>query len=427
MSMSTGFLSGARDRLLPASIPFRFFLSAALFQILAWVALLAGAEEVPGFSGGAGPVLAAIHLITLGVLAMTAMGASYQLLPVATRRPLARTWPAALSFWLYLPGVILLSWGMASSDPRAMLAGLGPVLAGLALFALLMADNLRRAGSVAVVAGHGWGALAMLVAAATLGGTLLLSLASGYDAGADQGALAALHMVVAAYGFMGLLVLGLSLILVPMFVLSRSLPPGPGWAQLGLALAALAALAAGFWADLPLLSWGGLVLAAAAAGTHLWLMQRALSMSMRRRLGLPFVQIRAGWALLVLSLALGALLMAGAPVPNLPALFGFTLVAGWLLTFLGGVLQRIMPFLASMHAAGKSGLPPLLSELTAEWALKLYMPGHFAALALTAAGILLDSPGLIRLGAVAGMIGATAFAVFAGRIAWHLFSRIGRS
>ena len=82
-------MGGAKDRLLPASVPFRFFVSATVFQVLFWAMLFYAADEVPGFADGLGPVLAAVHLTTLGVLAMTAMGATYQLLPVATRQPLA--------------------------------------------------------------------------------------------------------------------------------------------------------------------------------------------------------------------------------------------------------------------------------------------------------------------------------------------------
>ena len=48
------FLGGATSRLLPASIPFRFFGAAVVFHLLAWLALLAGAERVPRFAGGLG-------------------------------------------------------------------------------------------------------------------------------------------------------------------------------------------------------------------------------------------------------------------------------------------------------------------------------------------------------------------------------------
>ena len=71
-----GMMAGMQDRLLPASIPYRFFATAVVMQVAAWAVLLAGADDVPAFVGGFGPVLAGLHLITLGVLTMTALGAA---------------------------------------------------------------------------------------------------------------------------------------------------------------------------------------------------------------------------------------------------------------------------------------------------------------------------------------------------------------
>ncbi|MFZ2648540.1 MAG: hypothetical protein WA210_00405, partial [Burkholderiaceae bacterium] len=106
------FLAGAASRLLPVSIPFRFFGAAVVYHLLAWLALLAGAQDLPRFSGGWGWVPAGLHLLTLGALVMSAIGASLQLLPVATRQPLRwLRWPAAI-WWLYTPGVAALALGM---------------------------------------------------------------------------------------------------------------------------------------------------------------------------------------------------------------------------------------------------------------------------------------------------------------------------
>ena len=106
------FLAGAGGRLLPASVPFRWFGAAVVFHALAWLALAAGAPSWPSWRGGLGWPLAALHLVTLGSLVASAIGASLQLLPVATRQ--AVRWPAlaALMWWAYVPGVALLSLGM---------------------------------------------------------------------------------------------------------------------------------------------------------------------------------------------------------------------------------------------------------------------------------------------------------------------------
>ncbi len=414
MSMGGSFLGGAKDRLLPVSIPFRFFLTATGFHVLAWVVLLLGAQDLPEFSGGTGPILAAIHLLTLGVLALTGMGASYQLLPVVTRQPLARTWPARLSFWLMVPGIGVLAYGMAATDPMTLSVGAGLVSIGLVVFALLTADNLRRAGSIAVVAAHGWGALAALVGVVGIALALIGNINAGYLG--DPAGLALVHMILASFGFMGLLVLGLSMVLIPMFVLSYGLPQPPGWAQLGLVVLALVLFSAGVLGDIPLLGIAAMIPATGAGFAHFLLMRVAFKTSMRKRLGLSFLMIRSSWAYLGLCLILGLAILLGAPIANAPALFGLILLGGWLLTFLTGILQRIMPFLASMHGSGRAGLPLLLSDLTAEGPLRVHAVCHHLALLLCGLGIVLNWTILVQAGAVTGTIGALAFAGFAANV-----------
>ena len=73
MALAATFLSGAKSRLLPASVPFRYFGAALAFHLLAWLLVLLGAPQVPSFAGGLGAPLGALHAVTLGVLLMTAM------------------------------------------------------------------------------------------------------------------------------------------------------------------------------------------------------------------------------------------------------------------------------------------------------------------------------------------------------------------
>jgi hypothetical protein len=51
-SAAGAFLAGAGSRLLPPSIPFRFFGGAVVFRLCAWIALFADAEAAVRFAGG---------------------------------------------------------------------------------------------------------------------------------------------------------------------------------------------------------------------------------------------------------------------------------------------------------------------------------------------------------------------------------------
>lgn len=156
------FLAGAKGRLLPASVPLRFFGAAVAFHALAWLALLAGAADWAQWRGGLGWPLAALHLVTLGTLLSSAIGASLQLLPVATRQPVRSPRVAAALWWVYVPGVATLALGMGLAHPTLLALGAAAVVAALVAWAALLGLNLLGARGMPGVVLHGWGALAAL-------------------------------------------------------------------------------------------------------------------------------------------------------------------------------------------------------------------------------------------------------------------------
>jgi hypothetical protein len=411
MALAANFLGGARSRLLPPHIPFRFFGAAVVFHLFAWLAVLAGAPQFPRFAGGLGWPLAALHLLTLGVLVMTAIGASLQLLPVATRQPLRGSRAPALLWWLYTPGVALLTLGMGLGQTTLLGLGAAAVVAALLVYAVLLARNLHGARGMPVVVAHGWAALGALLlvlftAVALVGNYLGWPLL-------ERDTALALHLPFAAYGFMGLLSLGLSYILVPMFALSPAPDVRQALGSLALALLALALAATAALGVAPLaLRVAAALLGAAAVLLHLRLMRASLRAGLRRELGPSFRLVRIGWALLLGSL--GAALAAAVPAPwdGAPTMFVLLLVGGWLLTFLLGMLQRILPFLASMHASGAGRRGPTPSSLSASRPLAVHFAGHLVALCALALAIVADSARLAAIAAGVGALGAAAFALF---------------
>jgi hypothetical protein len=151
----------------------------------------------------------------------------------------------------------------------------------------------------------------------------------------------------------------------------------------------------------------------AAAAVHLWLMYRVLKTGMRKRLGLSFILVRAAWVMLPATLLVGLAALYGFAGKNGPTLFAFLLLFGWLLTFLFAILQRIMPFLASMFVPTPAhGGTAIVSELAGAPSLKLHAVCHGLALAILAAAIVLDNAMVARVGSAIGLVGAMAFAWF---------------
>lgn len=409
------FLSGAKSRLLPASVPFRFFGAAIAFHVLAWAALLGSAGGWPGWRHGPGWPLAALHLATLGTLLCSAIGASLQLLPVATRQPVRSHRLAGALWWFYVPGVALLALGMGLVEPHWMAAGAAVVIAALAVWAVLLALNLAGARGMPGVVLHGWGALAALVALAVSAAALVSTWAG--HAWLDHQAARALHLASATFGVMGLLAFGLAYILVPMFALAGVPDERQQLASGASAIAAVACAAiAAFVPDAgiaPLaLRLAALAAGAGALALHLRLMRRALATGMRKDLGRAQRLMQIGWGGLALALAIALAIVLGAPADRFGRLFGVAVVGVWLLSFLFGILQRILPFLASMHAAQGQKRPPTPSALTLERPLAWHFHAHLAALALLAAAAVADSSWLAAAAGAVGLAGALAFGWF---------------
>lgn len=408
MSAGPSFLGGARGRLLPRSIPFRYFGAAVVFHIAGWLALAIGAEQWARAPTAAGWPLAALHLITLGVLVTSAMGAGAQLLPVASGQPAPPARALAAIWWLQVGGVVVLCAAMALVRPAWLAAGAAALTLALGAWTVLIARNLRGARGMSGVVWHAWAALVLLLVAIAAAWGLV----AAWNGGAPQlrGTWLALHRLAAPWGFMGLLALGIAYILVPMFALADAPPDGRQRAVGAAAVVALgAALLAGAGLLRPASTWIALVAGAGAVVAHLALMAAALRTGMQRRLGPSFVLIRLGWLGLAASIGLGVAAWT-APAPRwLGPAFGLALIGGWLLSFVLGVLERIVPFLGAMHAAAAVRRAPTATALTHETALRLHAAAHVAALTALAAGIGLDSAAWVRAGAAVGTVGAVAF------------------
>ncbi|MCW8915230.1 MAG: hypothetical protein OQK24_05165 [Magnetovibrio sp.] len=409
-------LVGAHDWLIPYSIPLRFFVAASFFQVLAWGLMALGYGDVAGFRGGPGVILAALHALTLGVLAMTAMGAAYQLLSVASGITLKSYFMCRLSSWAFLPGTFLLVGGMFHSNTTLMFVGGVLAVFGLLVFGAVIGWIFYKTQTLVMTVQHGWIALASLVLLGLAGVSLILDFDTGFlgtSTLAAHAELALTHAILGGFGFMGLMVMGFSYILVPMFALSPAPDPKPSTLAFGLGALGLVLALSGAWLGATLLTLSAVPLGLAAASIHIWLMFKAMRTGMKKRLGVSFVMVRLGWALMVLAILLGGLSLMFPEILNMPALFGFTLTFGWLLTFLTGVLQRILPFLAAMHAHKLSQPAPRLSELGQEGkVLKTHMIAHCSALTLVALGIASDQDLIILVGALVGMVGAVSFLWF---------------
>jgi hypothetical protein len=227
------------------ALPLIYFGAAHVALAAAGIALAANAPAalaLPFY----GPAALAIHLLTLGWITGTILGALYLVAPMAMRFQL----PARRADWLaaaiFLGGVALLVAAFAASRYGLVPIAAASIVAGAALPIGRFLAGLSRAPVAAAVRWAIALAALALLAAAIVGALLGARLGGRGDAGPH--ALLAAHLLLALGGWSLLLPLGVGLRLVPMLIPS-ALPEGSlptiavGLWTLGLTVAVASALA----------------------------------------------------------------------------------------------------------------------------------------------------------------------------------------
>ncbi|KJS41971.1 MAG: hypothetical protein VR70_04555, partial [Rhodospirillaceae bacterium BRH_c57] len=229
----------------------------------------------------------------------------------------------------------------------------------------------------------------------------------------DHAAAAGAHAAAALFGGIGLLVIGFSGLLLPMLAVAE--PPAPGAARWVIVAAVLGGVLGivGSLTMVPEVVAVGIVAGLVAAGLHVRGMERTFAKRMRRRMGPEFRLIRLSWALLILALLTALGIAAGVLPGRLEGLVVVLALHGWLLSLLTGILQRILPFLASMHTVRACAKAAVVTRLGWAPPLRVHAVGHALALVLVVLGIMFEVPVLVQAGAGLGAVGAVAFAVFA--------------
>ena len=399
----------------PITVPYRFFLTAPLFGVVAGL-LLAWLGESAVASRWSSGALALTHLLAVGFMLQAMTGAVMQFVPVAAG---GNVWRPGLVAHIVHPALVIGAGALvvAFLVQEGLLFRLaGVILATAIVFLVLVVGTalLRTPARGATI-------LSMRVAIFGLAVTALLgaTLAEGL-AGEASWPLLELANVHAGWGLGGwglLLLAGVSYYVVPMFQLT---PPYPArlarWlAPILLAILMLWSLQVGGWSP----AWeqwvwlAGLTVGAGFAGVTLWLQQRR-----RRRVSDPTLLFFRGAMLCMIGLLLSAVVMTMFPAvaehPRTPYWLGVLVLPGVFVSAINGMLYKIVPFLNWLHLQRLMGLgmlPPNMKEMIAERAMVAQMRVHFAAVILLLAGAIM--PELARL---AGIV----FAASCAMLGWNL-------
>ncbi len=367
----------------PIAAPFRFFLTAPLFGVLAGLLLL-WSGPVAFASRWMPETLALTHLITAGFMLQVMLGALIQVLPVVAganiERPLliARLVHAAMSL-----GTLLLSAAFMTFMPGLFIvSSLCFILGGL-LFIVSSARAVRGLPATGPTLGGLKIALSGLGVTVALGIAMALGLAGWFNLPLMQ--LADLHL---GWGFLvwgvGLLA-AVAYVVVPMFQIT---PAYPAW--LARRLVPFFIVATSFWTVSMISEIESATLAAALGMTSAAALFAGATLILQRRSRRPrFDTSQHCWrvAMLCILMAGGVWLAAMlVPVvdewPGWPLLCGVFLMFGGFVSVITGMLYKIVPFLVWLHLQnlGKGVLTaPNMKKIIDEKSMRRQMLAHFAA------------------------------------------------
>ena len=380
-------------------LPGEHFVAATGFLLIGALSLWWIAPQLAAGAYPAQTVVAVTHLFTLGWITTSIMGALYQFLPVALGHAVASERLAHITFVSYVVGVALMTSGLGLHHAQVVAVGITFLGTGILLFVGNLVATLRVATRRELT----WWALALaavfLVVAMAAGIALTINRFTGFLGAAQPDALR-VHLHTALYGWVLLVIVGVSHRLLPMFLLSHGSDDRFAWWSVQL-LAAGAALVAVFH-HLPVLG-RELPLLLLAAGLVAWIVQARRFYRHRHRPALDAGLRLSAIAIAVLAVAPLPLLLLG--LPGLPAsvrvLYAGTLVLGAAL-FVAAQYYKIVPFLVWNQyfgpLAGKQPLPrvaDLFNPRVAMVAVWLLTGGGLLLLG----GVALRAPLLVRTGA----------------------------
>lgn len=314
----------------PAPLVGAYATAALACWAAAAAALLAAAPDLAAGNLAAPRVLLAVHLVALGFLPLAVTGAALHVLPILLRND-----ASARRGWAALPLLALgpaLAWGIAFDVAALVDVGATAVTAGFALVAYeLTALALRAPRGRTLLASRVGVVLSVVHAAAALAVGAALAAHDWRPLwGVPHERAIAVHLHLAAIGWLTLLVLTVGRTLGPMLALAPSAPRRRVPVEELALTAGLWLLVAGLVLDLRALELAGALLAVAAVGAFAALMARVAA---THRLDLPegpLLHLLAGLFLLAQAAALAVALLLGLEAsPRRLAAYVVALLLGW--------------------------------------------------------------------------------------------------
>ncbi|WP_234028586.1 hypothetical protein [Lentibacillus sp. Marseille-P4043] len=371
-------------------LPLAFILYALVALVAAQVILLfhndlllAGHFRIPDIWMGA-------HFLLLGYAVMIAMGAMYQLVPVAFLTPIWNQTFGYIQFIFTAVGITMFAILLGVKPDSAIYGGILAII-GIIMFIIQMTKTIDKQQKKNMMTLFVSGAIICFFLTIAAGFLLAWNIAFG-GVGSYNTILHS-HIVLGVAGWFTLLIFGFSYKLVPMFSLSHGF--SMKWAKPAFFtyIVGLIVLIGSFWIENSLITGLGWLLLLAGFSFFFLDIREILAKRIKKKLDRPF-----SFSILAIHIGLGIhvaafiLFLFGVNDQLIWSWLIFLYVMGWIIFSILGYLYKIVPFLWWTHKysdrIGKEEVPTLKEMINEKLAVVLFILFIISVVGLLIGGLL---------------------------------------
>lgn len=365
--------------------------------------LLAGSFRIP-------PIWSAAHLFILGWALMIAMGAMYQLVPVAFLTPIWNEKFGFFQFAFTAVGIVCFAGALYFAPQTALIPGI-MMLLGILMFLLQMFMTLRKQAKPTILTLFVGSALFCLFFTILIGISLVIGMRTGF-LGDYYIPFFQSHLLLGTAGWFTLLIFGFSYKMGPMFSLSHGYPMNLAkfvyiFYALGLIVSILS-----FFLEQPLLLTVGMFLLLIGFSLFVWHIRIIIKKKVKKTLDRPF-------RFALLSILFGEIIHLLAFLASVSNTFGrfvaplmVSYIMLWIAFSIIGYLYKIVPFLwwtyKYSNIIGKKDVPTLKDMINETAAIPIFL-GFIIGVFAVAIGLVLKFDILFYIGQTLNTIASLAF------------------
>jgi hypothetical protein len=357
-------------------LPFSFILFSVIAIIVSQFLLLFHGEALVNGAFRTPPIWSAAHLFILGWALMIAMGAMYQLVPVAFLTPIWNEKFGVAQFIVTAIGITWFATALYIAPQNALIPGM-LMLIGILMFVFNMGMTLRKQAKPNVLTLFVGSALICLLLTILLGITLVISMNTGF-AKEYYTSIFYSHILLGTAGWFTLLIFGFSYKMAPMFSLAHGFGMNLAKYVYGFYASGLIVMLLSFFLGHSYLLKGGLFLLFVGFSLFLWHIRTiVVKHRLKKNLDRPF---RFALLAIVFGESIHLLAFIAAISDQFGSYVGPLMVAYllmWIAFSIIGYLYKIVPFLWWTHkysnVIGKKDVPALKDMINERFALPLFI------------------------------------------------------